>query len=152
MSSSCDERVRCTLWLEANKGPFAAVCRGVIGIEPDRAQRLIKRAQGTVVAIALGLTFRIAASAAGRKRSPAGCSPARARRMTRNDAPAYLRVARWRIRVPRRRGARIALGLALLVRGVLPPAGFVLLSMDSPTLRRWRRRLSVRLARRRKRA
>jgi hypothetical protein len=71
-----------------------------------------------------------------------------------NSAARHLTFGRFRLRVPRRRGVRIALGLALLVRGVLPPAGPVLLpaaltllSMDVPKLRRWRRRLLVRLGR-----
>lgn len=58
-----DQKQR-VLWLKANKGPFAAVCRGVIGVEPDRAQRLLKRAQGAMVALAFGLTFRVVASPA----------------------------------------------------------------------------------------
>jgi hypothetical protein len=71
--------------------------------------------------------------------------------------PAYLRIGRRRIRVPRRRGFRIALGIALLVRGVLPPAGYILLppafallSIDIPRVRRWRRRFVVWLGRRRR--
>lgn len=77
--------------------------------------------------------------------------------MTRSRAARYLTFGKFRLRVPRRRGVRMALGVALLVRGVLPPAGPVLLpaaltllSMDVPRLRRWRRRLIVRLGRSRR--
>ena len=69
-----------------------------------------------------------------------------------NDtAPAYIRVGKRRIRIPRRRGVRIALASALLVRGLIPcvatplllSASITLLSMDVPRIRRWRRRLLV---------
>lgn len=76
--------------------------------------------------------------------------------MTGSSPARHLTIGRFKLRVPRRRGVRMALGLALLVRGLLPPAGPVLLpaaltllSMDVPRLRRWRRRLIVRLGRRR---
>jgi hypothetical protein len=53
---------------------------------------------------------------------------------------------------------RIALGVALVIRGVLPLAGFILLppaltllSIDIPRVRRWRRRMIVRFGRRQKR-
>ncbi|MPZ41037.1 MAG: hypothetical protein GEU95_23935 [Rhizobiales bacterium] len=59
--------------------------------------------------------------------------------------------------MPKRRAVRIALGVALIIRGVLPPAGFILLppavtllSIDIPRVRRWRRRLIVWLGRRRR--
>jgi hypothetical protein len=91
---------------------------------------------------------------------PAGCSQAKPWAMTTNSAAAadaaarYLRFGKLRLRVPRRRAVRVALGLALLVRGLLPPAGplllpaaLTLLSMDVPKLRRLRRRLLVRLGR-----
>ncbi|MBO0905280.1 hypothetical protein [Jiella sonneratiae] len=52
---------------------------------------------------------------------------------------------------------RIALGSALLVGGILgflpilgfwmAPLGLVVLSVDSPLMRRWRRRMDVRIAR-----
>jgi hypothetical protein len=75
----------------------------------------------------------------------------------RGDAPrAYLRIGKKRLRIPKHRGVRIALGIALVIRGVLPPAGFILLptaltilSIDMPRVRRWRRRLIVWLGRRR---
>lgn len=75
-----------------------------------------------------------------------------------NDAPpAYLRIGKRRLRIPKRRGVRIALGVALVIRGVLPPAGFILLppaltllSIDIPRVRRWRRRLIVWLGRKRR--
>jgi hypothetical protein len=69
--------------------------------------------------------------------------------------PAYLRIGKRRIRIPRRRGVRIALAIALIIRGILPPAGFVLLppalmllSIDIPRIRRWRRRVIVWIGRR----
>lgn len=74
--------------------------------------------------------------------------------MTRSSPARHLTIGRFKLRVPRRRGVRVALGLALLIRGLLPPAGPVLLpaaltllSMDVPRLRRLRRRLLVRLGR-----
>jgi hypothetical protein len=75
---------------------------------------------------------------------------------SRTDPPAYLRIGKRRLRIPKRRGVRIALGIALVVRGVLPPAGYILLppafallSIDLPRVRRWRRRMIVWLGRRR---
>jgi len=77
---------------------------------------------------------------------------------TSNAPPAYLRIGKRRLRVPKRRGVRIALGIALVIRGVLPPAGYILLpsaiallSIDIPRVRRWRRRMIVWLGRRRAR-
>jgi hypothetical protein len=74
---------------------------------------------------------------------------------SRTDA-AYLRIGKRRLRIPKRRGVRIALGIALVIRGVLPPAGFILLppafallSIDIARVRRWRRRMIVWLGRRR---
>jgi hypothetical protein len=73
---------------------------------------------------------------------------------SRTDPPAYLRIGKRRLRIPKRRGVRIALGIALVVRGVLPPAGYILLppafallSIDLPRVRRWRRRMIVWLGR-----
>jgi hypothetical protein len=78
--------------------------------------------------------------------------------MATSDGRRYLRIGKRRLPVPRRRFTRIALGLALLVRGVLPPAGpillpaaFTLLSIDLPHVRRWRRRMIVWWGRRAKR-
>ena len=75
--------------------------------------------------------------------------------MKTDAAPRFLAFGKFRIRVPKRRGVRLVLGVALLIRGVLPPAGpvllpaaFTLLSMDVPRLRRFRRRLIVRWRRR----
>lgn len=76
-----------------------------------------------------------------------------------NDAaPAYLAIGKRRIRVPRRRGARLALASALMVRGLIPcfatplllSASITLFSMDVPRIRRWRRRSSVAVGRWRK--
>jgi hypothetical protein len=69
----------------------------------------------------------------------------------------YVRIGKRRIRVPKRRGTRLALGLALMIRGLIPPLGFialpaamVILAIDIPLLRRWRRRSTVWLGRRRR--
>lgn len=77
--------------------------------------------------------------------------------MANDVPPAYLRVGNRRVRIPRRRGVRIALGLWLTIGGALPippgyvfiPVGIAILSIDFPRLRRWRRRLVVKLGRRR---
>ncbi|MDQ8732304.1 hypothetical protein [Bradyrhizobium sp. LHD-71] len=76
---------------------------------------------------------------------------------TSEAPPAYLRIGKRRLRIPKRRAVRIALGIALVIRGVLPPAGFILLppaltilSIDIPRVRRWRRRLVVWLGKRRR--
>ncbi|MCJ2188837.1 hypothetical protein MTR66_18700 [Novosphingobium sp. 2638] len=77
--------------------------------------------------------------------------------MTNETARAYLRVGSRRVRIPRRRGTRIALGLWLTIGGALPippgyvfiPVGLAILSIDFPRLRRWRRRLAVGMGRRR---
>jgi len=77
--------------------------------------------------------------------------------MAHDAPPAYLRVGSRRVRIPRRRGVRIALGLWLTIGGALPippgyvfvPVGIAILSIDFPRLRRWRRRLVVRIGRRR---
>lgn len=73
-------------------------------------------------------------------------------------ARAYLTLGRWKLRVPRHKGLRIGLGVIMLIRGLVPTptsplllsASVTLLSMDIPRLRRWRRRASVYLGRRRK--
>lgn len=69
---------------------------------------------------------------------------------SQSDTRAYLRFGKRRLRIPKRRGVRIALGIALVIRGVLPPAGYILLppafallSIDLPRVRRWRRRMIV---------
>lgn len=77
--------------------------------------------------------------------------------MAHSVPPAYLRVGPRRVRIPRRRSVRIALGLWLTIGGAMPippgyvfiPVGIAILSIDFPRLRRWRRRLIVKLGRRR---
>jgi hypothetical protein len=76
----------------------------------------------------------------------------------RGAAARYLVLGSRRIRVPKQRWARVTLGMALFVRGLLPPFGWVLLppavlllSIDSPRLRRLRRRFLVRCRRRNRR-
>ncbi|MDQ0316316.1 hypothetical protein J2S73_002773 [Amorphus orientalis] len=59
--------------------------------------------------------------------------------------------------MPRSRGLRVGLGSALILGGFLgflpilgfwmAPLGLIVLSVDSPLVRRWRRRLDVRLGR-----
>jgi hypothetical protein len=49
-------------WLKANKERLAAVCRVIVGIEPNKALRLLKRTQGLAIAVAFGLKFRITAT------------------------------------------------------------------------------------------
>jgi len=71
-----------------------------------------------------------------------------------------IEVANRKFRLPRARGARIGLGLAFIgggLLGFLPvlgfwmlPLGFLILSQDIPLARRWRRRMAVSWARRRK--
>ncbi len=72
-----------------------------------------------------------------------------------------IEVANRKFRLPRARGARIGLGFAFIVGGVLGflpvlgfwmvPLGFVILSQDIPMARRWRRRrMTVSWARRRR--
>ena len=75
-------------------------------------------------------------------------------------ANGQIEVANRKFRLPRARGARIGLGLAFIAGGIfgfLPvlgfwmlPLGFVILSHDIPLARRWRRRMSVSWARRRR--
>ena len=50
-----------THWFKRNKKALAAVCRGAVAVEPDRAKRLLKRAQALAVTAAFGLRFSIAA-------------------------------------------------------------------------------------------
>lgn len=78
--------------------------------------------------------------------------------MATNDGRRYLRIGKRRLPIPKRRVTRLVLGTALLVRGVLPPAGpvllpaaFTLLSIDLPRVRRWRRRIVVWWGRRKSR-
>jgi hypothetical protein len=69
----------------------------------------------------------------------------------------HVRVGRFRVKLPRSRGSRVALGGALVTGGVfsfLPvlglwmlPAGLLVLSVDSPRVRRFRRVNEVRVVR-----
>ncbi len=71
-----------------------------------------------------------------------------------------IEVANRKFRLPRARRARIGLGLALMFGGVLGflpvlgfwmlPLGFLVLSQDIRWARRWRRRMAVNWARRRR--
>jgi hypothetical protein len=76
-------------------------------------------------------------------------------------ASGTLVVAGRRLRLPKSRIARIALGCGLILGGLLSflpvlgiwmlPLGLLVLSQDIPAVRRWRRRLTVRCARWRQR-
>jgi hypothetical protein len=46
-------------WLKANKAALAALCRGIISVEPNTARRLVRRAQATVVSKAFGFCFAV---------------------------------------------------------------------------------------------
>ena len=49
-------------WIKKNKKRLALLCRGIISIEPNRATRVLKRAQGAVMAAAFGLRLKFAAN------------------------------------------------------------------------------------------
>lgn len=68
-----------TQWFKRNKKALAAVCRGVVGVEPDRAKRLLKRAQALAISAAFGLRFSIAPDRAEAER--------RARQLMAGEAP-----------------------------------------------------------------
>lgn len=59
-----EDQKRRTVWLKQNKKALAATCRGIVSIEPDRATRLVNRAQGAALALAFGLKLKIVADAA----------------------------------------------------------------------------------------
>jgi hypothetical protein len=56
-----DQKLR-AVFLKANKARLAAKCRGIFGIEPNKATRLLKRVQGAAIAAAFGLRFRVVAT------------------------------------------------------------------------------------------
>jgi hypothetical protein len=69
----------------------------------------------------------------------------------------HIRLGNRKINLPRSRVARLVIGIALVIGGVvgfLPilgfwmiPLGLLVLSVDLPVVRRWRRELGVRLGR-----
>ena len=69
-------------------------------------------------------------------------------------------IGRWRIKIPGTPFARQALGIALLIGGVLGflpilgfwmiPLGLVVLSIDLPYLRKYRRKWEIKLEKRRR--
>ncbi|MCD2176952.1 hypothetical protein [Rhizobium sp. C1] len=75
-------------------------------------------------------------------------------------AKGEIEVANRKFRLPRSRAARIGLGLAFIAGGLLGflpvlgfwmlPLGFIILSHDIPLARRWRRRMGLAWARRRR--
>lgn len=56
-----DKKVR-TVWIKKNRKELASLCRGFILIEPDKATRVLKRAQGAAMAAAFGLRLKFTAS------------------------------------------------------------------------------------------
>lgn len=52
-----DKKVR-TVWIKKNRKDLASLCRGFISIEPDKAVRILKRAQGAAIAAAFGLRMK----------------------------------------------------------------------------------------------
>ncbi|QRM45553.1 hypothetical protein [Rhizobium sp. BG4] len=77
----------------------------------------------------------------------------REKRFGIDHATGELILGSWRIPLPRSRIARMAIGLLLIICGLLGflpilgfwmlPLGFIVLSHDLPIARRWRRRLSL---------
>lgn len=65
-------------WLKKNKRRLAELCRGAVAVEPDRAKRVLKRAQGLVAMAAFGLRFSVAPDRAE--------ADARARRLLGGEA------------------------------------------------------------------
>lgn len=49
------------LWVKAHKKELSRICRGFVSIEPDRATRLLKRAQGAAMALVFGLRLKVTA-------------------------------------------------------------------------------------------
>jgi hypothetical protein len=47
------------LWVKSNKKELSRICRGLVSIEPDKALRLLKRAQAAAMALAFGLCMKI---------------------------------------------------------------------------------------------
>ena len=47
------------LWLKTNKKRLARVCRGIVAIEPDRARRVLRRAQAVAMSAAFGLRMSV---------------------------------------------------------------------------------------------
>ncbi|MEG6508148.1 PGPGW domain-containing protein [Methyloligella sp. 2.7D] len=71
-------------------------------------------------------------------------------------SPSYVRFGKRRVRVPRHKSTRVALGMFCVIGGILPtppgplfiPIGLSILSIDFPRLRRFRRKAVVRVGRR----
>jgi hypothetical protein len=56
-----DQKLR-AVYLKANKARLAAKCEAIFSVEPHKATRILKRAQGAVIAAAFGLRLRVVAS------------------------------------------------------------------------------------------
>jgi len=56
-----DKKVR-TVWIKKNRKDLASLCRGFVSIEPDKATRILKRAQGAAMAAAFGLRLKFMAN------------------------------------------------------------------------------------------
>jgi hypothetical protein len=89
-------------------------------------------------------------------------NPANARKFGIDHARGELVIGSFRLRLPKSRFARLSIGFALIVGGLLGflpilgfwmlPLGFLVLSGELAIVRRWRRQLSVWWARRRRSA
>lgn len=49
------------VWVKSNKKELSRLCRGFVSIEPNKAVRLLKRAQGAAMALAFGLRMKVTA-------------------------------------------------------------------------------------------
>jgi hypothetical protein len=56
-----DDQKTLMVWVKSHKSELSRLCKGFVSIEPDRAVRLLKRAQGAAIAMAFGLRMKIAA-------------------------------------------------------------------------------------------
>lgn len=60
---SHDDRKAKMLWFKANKAAFAAICRGLVAVEPDAVKRAAMKIQGLALATAFGVKFDVVAEA-----------------------------------------------------------------------------------------
>ncbi|HMM73901.1 MAG TPA: hypothetical protein PKC22_17040 [Rhodocyclaceae bacterium] len=47
------------VWVKSHKKELSRLCKGFVSIEPERAARLLKRAQGAAMALAFGLKMKV---------------------------------------------------------------------------------------------
>lgn len=55
-----DDRKRIILWCKGNRPAFAQVCRGIVGIEPNRTRRALKRVQAAALSAVLRVPVHFA--------------------------------------------------------------------------------------------